>query len=200
MWIEVTALRYMEGRLLGEYATIAPGRLLTDLVHSPEAKGRIDDATKDFYLERVGEFISEVALLRVVLLSAAFEVFFDTFVDEYLDGRAKYSVGGARTADGNKVAGEVRKTRGIVPRVEAFCDWTGANTKSIQPHLDVLSDVYTLRNVLAHRAGICDAVAAKSMKTLSFASGDRLRLTPEQLVRTLAPSCITLAENLDKRI
>jgi hypothetical protein len=199
MWFEVTALRHLEGRLLGNYASIGRDVLLTDMIYAPEARGRIDDGTRDFFLEKVEEFIGEVTLLRVVLLSAAFEVFFDGFVDGYLKARPKFFTGGARTKDGNKVAGEVQQARGIIQRIEKFFEWTGAKGRSIQPHLNALSDVYVLRNVVAHRAGICDPRAATSLKTMKHTAGERLRLSPTQLVTELAPPCIKAAEDLDKR-
>ena len=96
MWMEVTALRHLQGRLLGDYAAVPKERLLTDLTYAPEAKGRIDDGTKDFFLERVEQYVDEVALLRVVLLSAAFEVFFDNFVDGYLKKRGRSTLPGGR--------------------------------------------------------------------------------------------------------
>jgi hypothetical protein len=200
MWFEVTALRHLEGRLLGDYARIGHDVLLTDMIYAPEARGRIDDGTRDFFLERVVEFVGEVTLLRVVLLSAAFEVFFDGFVDDYLKGRPKFFSLGARTEGGDKVAGEVQRARGIIQRIAKFFEWTGAREQSIQQHLDVLSDVYVLRNVVAHQAGVCDSHAAASLKTVKHTAGERLRVSPTQLVTELAPPCILAAENLDRRV
>jgi hypothetical protein len=65
--------------------------------------------------------------------------------------------------------------------------------------LPYLGDVYILRNVLAHRAGNVDAGAAGALKTISFAVGDRVVLTTDQLLAMAAP-VIQIAESLDKKL
>ena len=52
MWIEVAAIRHLESHLRGSYAQIGEKAVLTDWVYAPECKGRIDDTTKDFVLDR----------------------------------------------------------------------------------------------------------------------------------------------------
>jgi len=120
MWVQVAALRHLEGFLRGNYASIPAEAVVTDLTFAPECKGRLDDATKDFLLQRVAYFIHCEVTLRVVLLSAAFESFFDVFLESYILHRPKFFAAGTRTKEGDKVYGETKRASGLAERDEAF--------------------------------------------------------------------------------
>ena len=200
MWIEVAAIRHLESQLRGNYAQIDDKAVLTDWVYAPECKGRIDDTTKDFVLGRVIDLINSAVTPRVVLLSAAFESYFEEFFSQYLQARAKYYVAGARTAAGNKVWGDVMKQRGPSARIRELGVAANAGIKVLMSNLPVLEEVYVLRNSIAHDAGVVDAFTAANVKSIAAVQGTQLRVTPHELVSVLAPPCLSVAEELDKKL
>ncbi len=174
--------------------------VLTDYIYAPECNGRIDDSTKDFVLLNANSYIEYDVTLRLVLLSAAFETYFSEFLDSYLKGRAKYYASGARTAQGNKLWGDVMKVRGLSERVQEFSNLANAKIKKVSPDLTQLRDVYLIRNVIAHDGGVCDAFSAGEIKCIKVETGTRISLTPIELVGQLAPACIRIAESLDAKL
>lgn len=200
MWVQTLALRHLETGLRANYAEIGPDTSVAAITYSPEARDRLDDATKDFLLDRIQYFIDYNVTLRVVLLSSAFESYFSAFLEDYLNNRKKYFTDGSRTSEGNKVFGEIMKTRGIEERVRAFSAWTGSKIKSLECRLGVLKDVYLLRNLIAHAAGICDECTAERVNSVALVPGTPISITPDALVQKLAPPCIEIAEALDKKI
>jgi hypothetical protein len=200
MWVEVAALRHLESTIRGNFASIPEDAVLTDWIYAPECRRRIDDSRKGAVLDNMDRWISAAATSRVVLLAAGFEAYFEEFLDAYLKHRPKFYAAGAFTAAGNKANGEIIKCRGPVPRIEALHAWTGAKIASIQPHLPVLAQVYALRNVMAHDAGIVDSHTGTLVTVVPVRVGDALRLTPDQVARVLAPPVVRLAELLDAKI
>jgi hypothetical protein len=65
--------------------------------------------------------------------------------------------------------------------------------------LSYLEDVYMLRNVLAHRAGLVDAHAAATLKHVKAGAGERISITTDQLLELAAP-VIKIAEALDQKL
>lgn len=201
MWIEILALRNLEAYLKGNYSNIPRGVYLTDIVYTPEIKGRIDGIDKDFFLENIETYIQyNVTTLRVVLLSAAFESYFKSFLDKYIRHRHKYFIDGSRTKEGNQVFGQVMSTSGLAERVVKFAELTNAKISAINPLLATLKEVYLLRNIIAHRAGICDSYASAEMLIVKVKEGERITISPETLISTLAPPCIKITEHLDRKI
>ncbi len=201
MWIELLALRCTQAKLQAEYGTTSKKILLTDLIFSPEARGRLQDIRVDEYLSRCPRYLQNVVTDRIVLLSAAFELYFRHFLQDYLQSRAKYADrrSGSLTTEGNRIQGEVMKVRGLAERVDAFAAETGAKIRSLASRLPYLNDVYVLRNVLAHRAGLVDSAAAGSLRTISFRDGDRVVLTIDQVL-ALATPVVQVAESLDTKL
>ncbi len=202
MWVEILALRNLEGFLRARYYETSPQAELTDITYAPECKGRLDSLHKDYYLDNVDEFVNNLTAVRVVLLSASFESYFYEFMDEYLQHRPKYfnAATGTRTDAGDHVYGQVRSQRGPILKLETFSTLTGAKTKSIAPKLPVLNEVYTLRNVVAHRAGICDAGALPHLHIVAARENEKVLISPSTLVKELAPPCLEIAETLDRKI
>jgi hypothetical protein len=200
MWIEVAAIRHLEGDVRSRYGELGPKAVLTDWIYAPECRGRIDDSTRDFFLDNVVHFVTSAATSRIVLLSAAFESYFEEFLEEYLKARTKYFTSGAFTEQGNKVRGEILKQRGIVARIEAIPANTTATIASIVPLLPTLRDVYTLRNTVAHDAGMVDAYTAASVTSVKLQEGEFVRLNPRDVTELLAPPCLQIASILDERI
>lgn len=201
MWIEVAALRNLEADVRARYGALGPQAVLTDWVYSPECRGRIDDSRRDFVLDNVEHFISAAATSRVVLLSAAFESYFEEFLDEYLKARPKYFAGGDFTRDGNKVRGEILKQRGgVVAKIEAIPIHTTAEIRSLSRYLPVMRDVYALRNTVAHDAGVVDANTAAIVESVALKEAEQLALRPSEVAEVLAPPCLKIAEILDARI
>ncbi|MBN2448951.1 MAG: hypothetical protein JXR77_01095 [Lentisphaeria bacterium] len=201
MWVELLSLRCAATFVQSQYGVLDKTMLLTDLIYAPESKGRLNDVTPDLFLQRLPGYLQGVVTDRIVLLSAAFELYFTSFLDAYLQLRPKYYDANTakRTADGDRVYGQVRSARGPVPRIEEFARLTGAKIKSLRPHFPALSDVYTLRNVLAHRAGLLDAYAASQLQTLAMAAGQRVVLSTDQLL-CLASPVLGVASALDRRL
>ncbi|WP_433935478.1 hypothetical protein AB3662_12190 [Sorangium cellulosum] len=201
MWTELAALRATLAFVHVNYRDLGAKSPITAFFHAPESRDRIDDVTTDVFIERFDRYRISVVTSRVVLLSAAFELYFGSFLDDYLKGRAKYFDRSSNTftTEGNRVSGEIRKIRGIPERVEAFGDLTSAKLKSSKPHIPALKDVCVLRNVIAHRAGHVDDLAAKTVSTISLTSGTQVALSPEQLLLLAAP-VLKLAEELDRKI
>jgi hypothetical protein len=201
MWTELTALRVTAAFVQENYRTIGDKVPLTDLVYAPESRGRMDDVTKSAFLGRQDTYLKSVVTGRIVLLSAAFELYFRFFLDAYIEARPKYfdSGTGARTTAGNKLYGDVTKVRGLAERITQFCELTDAGNAGIKPLLPALNDVYHLRNAIAHRAGDVDAGTAAKLSIVTISVGGRVAVTIEQLL-TLADKVLELAAKLDSKI
>jgi hypothetical protein len=201
MWVELLCVAMAESHVVSNYANISPKTSIHEMFYAPELKDRIKDLTRDVFLKRSPGYRHSIVTNRIVILSASFEAYFNSFVDAYIANRSKLSdsTTGQRTAVGDKLFGEVRKTRGLVDRIRTFAELTKSGIKTIEPLLSYLNDVYTLRNVLAHRAGVVDQTASQALVNISIASGDNLILSPNTLVELAAP-VIKIAEFLDRKI
>ena len=201
MWAELLALSIAESHVISNYAQIPSERLLTDMFYVPKLDGRLRDLRRDTFLERVNVYRQSVITNRLVVLSASFEIYLSNFIDAFARKKPKFwdSVTSSYTADGNKFTGAVRQTRGLDQRILKFGELAPSKIKSIEPHLPYLVDVYMLRNVLAHRAGLVDASAAGVLKHVKIAAGERVTITTDQLLELAAP-VIKIAEALDKKI
>ncbi len=202
MWVEATALRYLESHVFANYSSLGNSDL-TDHVWAPFATGRLGDFTRDSFLEGRPTYFATTVTNRVVLLSAAFEQYFSHFVADYLVSRepARYHdiATGELNAEGTRVSGSIFGRRGMVPKLRGFSEETGALIRGIEGKIPYLSDVYLLRNVIAHRAGDIDRQAADNLETLHFDEGDRVVLTHDQLI-TLADPVVKIAEFLDRKL
>jgi hypothetical protein len=201
MWVELAALRFLEGEVRGRFAQYKATEPISAQFWCPESAGRINDVHRDTYLERMPQYVQYGVTLRIVLLSAAFEEYFEGFLATYLSARAKYwdKTQAQRTTAGNKVWNEVMTKRGLVLRIEEFARQTGAGIKTITPLLSVLGDVYVMRNVMAHCAGIIDTRAIAKLQRGSFAPGSVLTLNTDSLLE-MATAVLKIAEILDRKI
>jgi hypothetical protein len=96
--------------------------------------------------------------------------------------------------------GQVKSTRGISERIIKFTELTSSKIISIQTHLPILKEVYQLRNIVAHRSGICDAYDLPTLLITKAVEGERLSIPPDVLITRLAPPCIEIAQHLDRKI
>jgi hypothetical protein len=199
MWLEIAALRSLETSIRANYGGLDPKRPILSHIYAPDCVGRLNDSIGAI-IPRLPIVIAEVVTLRVVILAAAFEAYFEGFLADYLSGKAKYSSGGTLTAAGLRVHGNVMKQRGPKARIEQFTIETGSKTKGVSPHVDAIEQVYALRNCVAHDAAICDAVTNKRVTLVPTQIGARLEIAPEALVTVLAPPCMSAADHLDRRI
>ncbi|MDS0862662.1 hypothetical protein NUV25_33700 [Burkholderia pseudomultivorans] len=201
MWAELLALSIAESHVISNYAQIPSERLLTDMFYVPKLDGRLRDLRRDTFLERVTVYKQSVITNRLVVLSASFEIYLSNFIDAFAKKKPKFwdPIASEYTADGNKFIGTVRQTRGLDQKILKFGELAPSKIKSIGPHLPFLVDVYMLRNVLAHRAGLVDAGAAGVFKHVKIAAGERVTITTEQLLELAAP-VIKIAEALDKKL
>ena len=200
MWIEIAALRHLESSIHTHYATLSMNAVLTDWIYAPECRKRIDDTNKDFILEQMPRLISAVATSRIVLLAAGFESYFEEFLNLYLCNRPKFFSNGSLTNEGKKSSGEILKCRGPVARIEALPVWTTAKIATIKPNLPILADVYSLRNTMAHDAGIVNSHTAERVKSISVSMGQLIQVNPSDVISILAPPLIDIAEKLDAKI
>mgnify|MGYP003382988049 CR=1 FL=1 len=90
MWIELTALRCTATFVHNNYAIIADKTPLTNVIDTPESKGRLDSLTRSSFLEHFESYVEAVVTGRVVLLSAAFELYFRYFLDARLTGSKSF--------------------------------------------------------------------------------------------------------------
>ena len=201
MWAELLSVRCTVAYIHEHYSEFTPSVALSSRVYAPESRGRLDDVTPDVFLERAPLYQTSIVTSRVVLLSAAFELYFGYFLDTYLEARPKYWDAGTVgfTTEGNRVLGEVRKLRGIVQRIEKFGELTTAKLNASKLFLPALKDVTVLRNVIAHRAGHVDDLASGSVSTITLTANTRVALSPNELIN-LADPIIKLADELDRKI
>ncbi|MFC7053843.1 hypothetical protein ACFQI3_14215 [Hansschlegelia quercus] len=201
MWVELLCVSISEATIFSSYPVIDKKRALSDFFYAPALSSRLKNFTKDEFLGRTHLYRTSIITNRVVIISASFELYFSRFLDLYIENRSKYfdQKSRVRTQRGDKLYGDVSKVRGLVSRVNQFSDLTGSGIKTINDSLGSLDEIYTLRNVLAHRAGIIDDAAAKKLKKLSFKIGDKIVLTPDELISLVAP-VIVVAEFLDRKI
>lgn len=201
MWAELLALSIAESHVISNYASIPSDRLLTELFYAPALCGRLKDLRKDTYLTRVGTYRLAVITNRLVVLSASFETYFANFLDAFIQTKPKFfdKAAGARTAAGDKLLGEITKLRGLSARIVKFGELAPSKIKSIATNLEYLDDVYMLRNVLAHRAGLVDVHASNVLTHLKFNVGDRISLSTDKLLELAAP-VVKIAEALDQKL
>jgi hypothetical protein len=201
MWAELLALSMAESYVISNYADISAERLLTDMFHVPKLRGRLQDLRKDTFLSRVGIYRQAVITNRLVVLSASFETYLSNFLDAFIQTKPKFwdKTAGSRTAAGDKFFGEVVKIRGLAPRLTKFGELAPAKIKSIDSRMSYLEDVYMLRNVLAHRAGLVDGHAASVLKHVKANAGERVTITTDQLLELAAP-VVKIAEALDQKL
>ena len=201
MWAELLALSMAESYVLSNYADISAERLLTDMFHVPKLRGRLQDLRKDTFLSRVAIYRQAVITNRLVVLSASFETYLSNFLDAFIQTKPKFwdKTARSRTADGDKFLGEVVKVRGLSSRLRKFGELAPAKIKSIDVRMSYLEDVYMLRNVLAHRAGLVDAHAASVLKHVKANAGERVTITTDQLLELAAP-VVKIAEALDQKL
>ncbi|MDD5389171.1 MAG: hypothetical protein PHD37_07485 [Gallionellaceae bacterium] len=201
MWAELLSITVTESFVTTNYNTLLPDRLLTDMFYIPGIRGRLDDVKKDTFLQRASIYKQAIITNRIVVLSASFETYFANFLDAFIRSKPKLfdPATSARTDAGNKLYGEIIKIRGLGERISKFGELAPAKIRYVIPRLTYLADVYTLRNVLAHRAGAIDVHAATDLKHLSFNGGDRVKLTTDQLLQ-LAKPVLEIASSLDKKL
>lgn len=201
MWAELLALSIAESHMVSNYTSIPSDRLLTDLFYVPKLRGRLEDLRRDTYLARAPLYRQAVITNRLVVLSASFESYLSNFLDSFIKSKPKLwdKTAAARTPDGDKFFGEVVKVRGLGQRIVKFGELAPSKIKSIEARLSYLEDVYMLRNVLAHRAGLVDANATTVLKHIKVVAGQRVSITTEQLLELAAP-VIKIAEALDQKL
>ncbi len=200
MWVQILALRQTNAYVVGQFDRLTDANM-TDYVHAPECATRLQGFSKRKYAAELESVIEDAVTTRLVLLSAAFEMYFADFLEAWLQRRSKYfdEATGERTPAGNKLSGEVLKVRGMVPRVEKFAELTGARIVRLKTYFDDLADVYEIRNIIAHRAGIADLWAAGNVKGMVVTADKPVVLTPQRLI-DYAASVIKIAEGLDSKL
>ncbi len=187
--------------LLANYKDLPGDTPLTSLFYAPTVKGRLDSLTKDMFLERANRYKEAIITNRVIILSAAFETYLSNFFDKYIMDRPKFfdTSTNQKTPAGNKIHGEIFKVRGLSQRIDKFAELAPSKILSIIPLYSYINDVYTMRNVLAHRAGLIDAHAASTLTNVAFSTGQRIKLSADDLLKLAAP-IFKVAEALDKKI
>ena len=201
MWAELLALSIAESHVVSNYAAIPADRLLTEMFYVPKLRGRLEDLRRDTYLARLPLYRQAVITNRLVVLSASFETYLSNFLDAFIRTKLKFwnEATATRTLDGDKFFGEVIKVRGLGQRIVKFGELAPSKIKSIEARLSYLEDVYMLRNVLAHRAGLVDANAVAVLKHIKFIGGERVSITTDQLLELAAP-VMKIAETLDQKL
>lgn len=201
MWAELLSIAIAESAVRCRYADIGQDTPLAETVFSPEVNGRLLTLTKDAYLERVSLYKEAVITNRIIILSASFELYLNNFIECYLNARPKFfdQNTNQRTVAGNKLYGDVMKVRGLSARINKMAELVPFKIKSLTNGFEYLDDVYTLRNVLAHRAGNVDGIASQNLKHVSFRRGDRVVMSAQQMM-TLAAPVIKIAEALDRKL
>ena len=201
MWAELLSISIAETFVMARYAEIGNDTALDQIVYAPDVKGRLPTLRKDQYLSRVETYKDAVITNRVIILSASFELYLNNFIEAYMRNRPKFYDAGTstRTPDGDKLYGETMKVRGLSPRVVKFAELAPFKIRSLMSSLTYLDDIYMLRNVLAHRAGLVDTYAASEFKHVPFRSGDRVTLSADVLMTLTAP-VIRIAESLDQKL
>lgn len=200
MWIEILGVHALHGLIHGRYSEIPNNVKLTEIVYAPECRGRLNDITKDRFLERFHEYRSSAVSYRVVLLSSAFEDFARDFFLAYLQARKKYSAPSGELNDaGNEALDKINKRRGLVGKLEEFSKQTQAKLSGVKAALPVLDEVYALRNIIAHQAGVVEERQEPFLKISALREGQRVSLAPDFLTTVLAPPVIQIAEFLDAK-
>lgn len=199
MWIELLALRCTQADLASRRVSFTAPPLLTDVVYAPECNGRLKDDTVTRFLDAFPQYQAQVVSSRLVLLSASFESFFDDFVELYLAGRQKYVNAGEHTKAGKTILEKTGKARGLEAKVRTFSDSTGCKIKDIERHLPALGDVYALRCIIAHAAGVVDEGSASGLQTVQLEPGANVTVAPSTLV-ALAGSVFAIAKHLAAKV
>lgn len=201
MWAELLALSIAESHIVSSYASIPADRLLTEMFYVPQLRGRLEDLRRDTYLARLPLYRQAVITNRLVVLSASFEIYFFNFLDAFIKTKPKFwdETTAKRTPDGDKFIGEVKKIRGLGGRILKFSELAPSKIKSTETKLSYLEDVYMLRNILAHRAGLVDTGATDVLKHVQLAAGEKLSITTDKLLE-LAAQVVKIAELLDQKL
>jgi hypothetical protein len=201
MWAELLAITMAQSHVIANYGALPADKLLTDMFYAPELKSRLGDLNKDRFLERVETYRTTVVANRLVVLSASFETYFSGFLEAFIRRKPKFFDGAtdSRTKEGDKLYGDVIKVRGLAERITAFGELAPSKIKSATVGLSYLRDVYIMRNVLAHRAGLVDRHAAETITHVSFREGERIRITTNQLLMLASP-VIEIARSLDSKL
>lgn len=201
MWGELFCVATAEQCILSDYANIPDNYNITKRIYAPNLPKRLGNFSKDAFLERTSTYRQTIACNRIVYFCAAFEAYFFDFLDAYLKNRTKYfdSAANTFTSEGHKIYGDTRKERKMVNRITTFSALINRSINSITPHLDHVNDLFVIRNVMAHQAGIVDSSAQAQLKVFKYAVNDLVNLSSDDIVE-LASHAINVAESLDSRI
>ena len=201
MWSELLCIKIAESYIITNYGTISNTALLTSLFYCPGLPERLGDLRKDTFLERSNRFRDTIISNRIVFLSAAFETYFRSFLDQYIQAKPSLydKSTNSRTATGNKIYGEVVKTRGMVEKIETFSVLSGRSTKGMTEHYSYLRDLYVLRNTMAHDAGKIDPGSCGLVQHIPVTANTQVRVTSDDIVE-LASRTILIAEALDVKL
>jgi len=201
MWVEIAALRFTQHHIISNYSKLDSSQSIDMFVYAPECRDRMNTVKKDFFLENFGNYLLSVVTGRVVILSAAFELFFSSFLSSYIRSKSKYydSLHNKNTTLGDKLYGEVMSSKGLVGKVQKFGDAAPSKIKSISKKFPYLNDVYILRNIIAHRAGSVDGYASSELQIFKIDAGLQVVLSPTQLIQLAAP-VLAVAAELDSKI
>jgi hypothetical protein len=201
MWAELLSITIADSTLRARYIDLPPKMLVSDMFYAPAVRGRLNDVTADKFIERAEKYKAAVITNRIVILSSAFEMYFGNFLDAYISSRPNLfdAAARSRTAKGDKLYGEVMKIRGLSERIKKFSEEAPSKIKSIINDFPYLDDVYAMRNVLAHRAGVVDSRASCNFNHVSFDVGEHIRISTDKLIE-LASHVIKIAESLDSKI
>lgn len=199
MWAEILSFTIAESYVVSNYSEIPEDQLIAERFYAPELKNRLKDLTRSKFLERVHLYREQVVTNRVVILSAVFETFFLDFLDAYISHRPKFfdPATGTRSDAGNKFYGTIKKEKGLSNRILKFAEIAPAKIKSITPLLGYLDDIYRLRNIIAHNAGLVNSV--EDFSHVDFSVGERIVLSSEMLLKLAAP-IVKIAEKLDEKL
>lgn len=199
MWAEILSITMAESYVISNYSEIPADQLIAERFYAPELTGRLRDLTRSTFLERVEIYKEKVVTNRVVILSAVFETYFSDFLDAYIKSKPKlFDVcADVKTDSGNKFYSMIKKERGLSRRILKFSEIAPAKIKSIIPLLPYLDDIYNLRNIVAHNAGLVSAT--EKFTHVEFSAGSRIVLTSEKLLELAAP-VVKIAEKLDEKL
>ncbi|POF85728.1 hypothetical protein [Pseudomonas putida] len=199
MWAEILSITMAESYIISNYSDIPAGQLIAERFYAPELNDRLRDLTRSTFLERVDLYKEKVITNRAVILSAVFETYFSDFLDTYIKSKPKLfdKSSDSRTDSGNKFYGTIKKERGLSNRILKFAEIAPAKIKSITPLLTYLDDIYNLRNIIAHNAGLVSTT--ENFSHVDFSAGSRIVLTSEKLLELAAP-VVKIAEKLDEKI
>lgn len=201
MWSELLSIKIAESYIITNYSSISNSALLTSLFYCPDLPERLGDLRKDTFLQRSNRFRDTIISNRIVFLSAAFETYFRSFLEQYIQSKASlYDKSTNRnTTTGDKIYGDVMKTRGMVEKIEVFSVLSGRSTKGIIEHYSYLRDLYVLRNTMAHDAGKISSASCSLIQHIPVTENTQVCVTSDNIVE-LASHTILIAEALDVKL